>query len=235
MSCDQLIEPGRKHLGLCIRCRGRLTPISGDRCPGCCRPLFGFRIPEGFCCSSCRKRPPSHDRLLALWVFRSPIDSVIHGLKFERLEFLGQALATEMACHLRRAGIEADLVTWVPLHWRRKLVRGYNQAECIARPLARALDLPARRLLRKTRATPAQASLGLRARTSNLGDSMTAHRSAKVDGLRLLVIDDVATTGSTLRAAAGALREAGAAEITALVAARTAGPEEPTARNGPIC
>jgi ComF family protein len=149
-------------------------------------------------------------------------------LKFGRLEYLGEHVAVEMAARLRSEDLEADVVVWVPLHWRRYLGRGYNQAERIARPLGHALGLPVRRALVRRRATPAQTSLARAERAANLRGSMRARLD--LSGQRVLLVDDVFTTGSTMRAAAASLGDAGATRITALVAARTPGAEEVYAR-----
>lgn len=230
LACERLVRGGRHYIGLCVRCRGRLTPLAGERCDGCGRPLRGFDLPHGYRCGSCRQSPPAFDRLIALWVFKPPLDSVIHGLKFQRLEYLGRHLAREMAIRLRIENARADLVAWIPLHWRRYLSRGYNQAERIARPLARELRIQARPTLARVRATPAQTSLAREQRAANVRGALRARRRARLDGRRILLVDDVTTTGSTFHAAAGALRAAGAAEITAVAAGRTPGNDEPYAR-----
>ncbi len=230
LACERLIPGGRHFLGLCVRCRGRLSPLGRDRCGGCGRPLAGARLPTGYRCGPCRMSPRAYDRLIALWAFRPPLDSVIHGLKFQRLEYLGRHLAHEMAAWLRAEALEADLAVWIPMHWGRYLSRGYNQAERIARPLARALAIPARRALTRIRATPPQTSLTRAERSANVRGAVRARRRARVAGRRVLLVDDVTTTGSTLDAGAGALRAAGAAEVTAIAAARTPGSEEPRPR-----
>lgn len=230
LGCERLIRGGRHYIGLCGCCRGRLTPLGGDRCGGCGRPLRGVNLPVDYRCGSCRRSPRAYDRLIALWVFKPPMDSVIHGLKFQRLDYLGRHLAREMAARVRTEVDMADLVVWIPLHWRRYLSRGYNQAERIARPLAGQMALAARPVLARTRATPAQTSLARERREANVRGALRVRRRARVVGKRILLVDDVTTTGSTLQAAAVSLRSAGAARITAVTAARTPGTDEPYAR-----
>ncbi len=230
LGCDRLVPDGRHYIGLCARCRGRLSRLGTNRCSGCGRPLWGAHLPPGYRCGACRRQPKAFDRLIALWAFKPPMDSVIHGLKFQRLEYLGRHLAREMAARWRAERLDADLVAWIPLHWQRYLGRGYNQAERIARPLARELELPTCRVLARTRATPHQTALARAQREDNVRGSVRARRPARVAGRRVLLVDDVATTGATLDAGAAALRAAGAAEISALTAARTPGGDEPYAR-----
>jgi ComF family protein len=162
--------------------------------------------------------------MLALWAYGPPLDSVVQALKFRRLDYLGRHLATALAAELgsKLEGFAPiDRVVPVPLHWRRRLTRGYNQAERIARPLASLLGLPFDPLLSRGRATPPQSLLGRTQRLANLRRAFRVPRSREIQGLHLLLVDDVATTGATLDAAAETLKKAGAAAVTALVAGRT--------------
>ncbi len=227
LACNRDTEGSRAFLGLCVRCSGRLRPLSGSRCPLCARALPG-PAPPGYRCGACRRRPAPFDRLVALWSYDRPLDRVIRALKFEGLDYLGRHIGEALAERLRVAAPAAELAVAVPLHWRRQLARGYNQAERIAAPLASGLGLPLVPALRRVRATPPQARLPRRERARNLGRAFRARRGPLLAGRSLLLVDDVITTGATLRAAAAALRRAGAAEITVATAARTPSPEEAT-------
>jgi ComF family protein len=207
-------------LGLCAPCRGKLASLR-KACAICAGPLEAFEPPAGYPCSACRERPPAFDRLLALWIYRPPLDAVVQGLKFRRLDYLGRHLAAALMDGLGEALDGFDAIIPVPLHWQRRLVRGYNQAERIASPLAARLGLPLIPALRRTHRTSPQTSLGKADRLANLRQAFRVPRPGRVRGLRLLLVDDVATTGATLDMAAAALRRAGAAGITAVVAART--------------
>lgn len=110
----------------------------------------------------------------------------------------------------------ADAVVPVPLHWRRQWRRGFNQAD----ELARHLGLPIAHVLRRTRATASQADLPAARRHANVRDAFSMRRWARVSGLRLVLVDDVCTTGATLDACARVLRHAGAADVRAVTAAR---------------
>lgn len=224
------------RLGLCALCLRRLVPPPGPGCRTCGVPL-GDRavgpVDHDLQCGACRERPPDFERLLAAFLYRPPGDAVIRGLKFGRLEYLGAELARELAPLVVRilAGPQAaappiDRVIALPLHWTRRLVRGYNQAERIARPLAAVCGLRYDPALRRAHWTPAQTSLERSARQRSQRRGFRLAAGADVAGASVLLVDDVMTTGATLRAAAGALRRGGARRVIAAVAARTPGPRE---------
>lgn len=231
LGCDRPIGGERPLLGLCVPCRGRLRRCAG-RCAGCGRPIPGADPPAGFLCGGCRRRRPTYDELQPLYLYRPPLEAVVHQLKFGGLWYLGRHIASLLAERLSPRLRDTDLVVPVPLHWRRRLVRGYNQAEEIARPLARRLDKPFTRSLVRIRATVPQASLGREARLSNLEGAFAPRVRAEIAGRAVLLIDDVATTGRTLDAAAAALKSAGAARVTAAVLARAAPGELPARPTG---
>jgi ComF family protein len=211
----------RAPLGLCAGCRSRLAPLPSAACAVCAALLEAFEPPPGYRCGACRERPPAYERLLALWLYRDPLDAVVQALKFNRLDYLGRHLAVALGDGLGERLDGFDAVVPVPLHWRRWLARGYNQAERIARPLAGRLGLPLLPALRRSRPTRAQTSLGRTGRAANLRGAFRVPRPERVRGLRLLLVDDVATTGATLDAAAAALLRAGADGVTAVVVGRT--------------
>jgi len=176
----------------------------------------------------CLGDPPPWRRLHALWLYREPLDAVIAGLKFRGLDYLGAKVARR-ALGSRRADLEGfDAVVPVPLGWGRRLGRGYNQAERIGRPLARALGIAFLPALRRAGwARPRQLGLGRRQRLRLVGaGAMRTRRGARFAGSNLLLVDDVLTTGATARAATEVLRAAGASEVEVLVAGLTP-PEGP--------
>jgi len=197
------------------------VPLPREACAVCAGLLGAFEPPPGYRCGACRERPPAYERLLALWLYRDPLDAVIQALKFGRLDYLGRHLAVKLHEGLGGQLGGYDGVVPVPLHWWRWISRGYNQAERIARPLAARLGVPLVQVLHRSRPTRAQTSLGRSARATNLRSAFAVPRPKRVRGLRLLLVDDVATTGATLDAAAKALMRAGADSVTAVVAART--------------
>src|SRR6202035_3135912 len=136
---------------------------------------------------------------------------------------LGVWFARRLAGLVERQAQEfaADVVVPVPLHLGRLRERGYNQAELIAKPLARLLGIPFRSyLLVRTRPRPNQLRLTRRERWETVRGAYATHKMAQVDKLRVLLVDDVFTTGASLDACSRALKEAGAAQVVGLTVAR---------------
>jgi ComF family protein len=206
LSCHRVEGVSSLTLGLCGRCHRELD-FQSKSTNGAFNPC-----------------PSALDDLLSRWTYAPPFDAVIHALKFGRLEFLGEDLADGLHDELLEAKeLEVDVVVPIPLHWHRRLARGYNQAEAIARPLADRLDRPMVSALRRRRATRPQAQLGKHQRGTNMSRAFrlrTSH-SVAIVGRRVLLVDDVVTTGATLQAAAECLRQAGSDSILGLVAGRT--------------
>ncbi|EKS9795252.1 MULTISPECIES: ComF family protein [Burkholderia] len=185
-------------------------------------PLRGARV-TAYRCDACRTAPPPFDATLALADYRAPLDGLARGLKFHRQ----LALGTEFAARLARLIDDTlgaggfDLVAPVPLSHRRLVARGYNQAWAIARPLARRLGVRADAvLLARVADTAPQSRLDRHARRDNVMAAFAV--AGGVAGRHVALVDDVMTSGATLAAAAHALKAAGAARVTNLVALRTA-------------
>ena len=214
-------------LGLCEGCRLRLpSPPASDRC-ALCGNAIPTRPSDPWLCVSCARRPPAFDGLIAAWSYRPPIDEVVRRLKYGRLEWVAEDLAAGIASALADERSGHDYVSSVPLHWRRRLERGYDQAALIAAGVARRTGLPYRPTLIRVRATPPQAARSARDRRANVRDAFRCRvrLASQIHQARILLVDDVATTGATLDAASRALKGAGAARVTGLVAAQVPRPE----------
>jgi ComF family protein len=141
---------------------------------------------------------------------------LIHLYKYGRIRTLARPLSDFLA-HALPLDERFDCIVPVPLHWRRRWKRGFNQSEFLARALARRSGIPMVKALARSRSTKAQAGLSNHARRQNV---MKAFRARPVPGKRILLIDDVMTTGATATACALALKRAGAARVALLTVAR---------------
>ncbi len=160
--------------------------------------------------------PPPLARLSAGLLYESAARSLVLGLKLRGLRCHGPPLADAMCRSAWRDGVAGDLVTWVPGNRAEARRRGYDHAEVLARLVAVRLGLPARRLLRLNAPKADQTTLTRAQRRENPKDAFLARR---VHG-RVVLVDDVMTTGATIWACAGALRRAGAATVEGLVGCR---------------
>src|SRR3954469_8346984 len=134
LGCGRPLPAAGAALGLCAACRASLVPIPRQTCASCLRPLAAHALPAGYRCGPCRQSPPAFDRLVALWSYRPPLDAVVRGLKFGRLDYLGRHLAAALAAELSPRLAGCDQVVPVPLHWRGRLARGDKPAERVAPP-----------------------------------------------------------------------------------------------------
>jgi ComF family protein len=153
-------------------------------------------------------------------VFDLPIQNGLHTIKYRGNTSLGEALAIQMVDFVRSLAWEVDLVIPVPLGKKRLQQRGYNQVALVAEPLAYHLDWTYRpQALRKARETRSQVGLNHSQRHENVQDAYQADPGA-VKQSSILLMDDVATTGSTIAACTAALKSAGAREVYAITVAR---------------
>ncbi len=164
--------------------------------------------------------PPSFDRARSFGTYEGDLRRLIHLMKYDGMRPLAKRLGRLMAA--TAADFEAvDYLVPVPLYRRRRWSRGFNQAALLAAAMAEATGIPARGgLLRRTRATESQAGLSNHQRRANVTGAFSTPRPREVRGRRILLIDDVMTTGATLEACAKALKRAGAQYVGAVTSAR---------------
>ena len=162
--------------------------------------------------------PGIFERSIAMLHYSFPVDVAIKALKFDRKLFYGPAFSEVLCSAEDLLPDEIDAVLPVPLHWRRKAYRGFNQATEIAKPLADLLDVPLVRGLRRSRATPFQSGLDSKERARNLRNAFKAIRP--VSHAHVLVVDDVVTTGATIRAVAKTLLGNGVRHVSSLAVAQ---------------
>jgi ComF family protein len=139
--------------------------------------------------------------------------------KYSRIPTLSAPLSDLLIAALPREE-RFDRIVPVPLHWRRRWERGFNQSELLAKTLSRRTGIPVLHALRRSRSTEAQAGLSNTGRRQNVAGAFRSRSTGKSSGARILLIDDVMTTGSTAAACAGELKRAGAARVVLLTVAR---------------
>jgi ComF family protein len=215
-----------RQVPLCLECE-REMPVNQHCCARCAIPLPAIaKSTTARLCGSCLHTPPPFDRVIAPWLYDEYFAHLIHQWKFRRDRRLTTLLA---ALWQQRAELQSpiDLLVPVPLHWRRRWRRGFNQSELLCRQLratcpALKSSKLAHRLVRRRRATAAQTGMSARQRASNLKGAFTV--SMPCDNLRIAIVDDVFTTGATAAAVADALATAGASYIEVWCLARTPSP-----------
>jgi competence protein ComFC len=209
--CGGCKKPGSRW---CSDCQQKVLLINSPVCEICGVPENVSRI-----CTVCQKEKPRYSMLRSWAVFVSPVQDALHRLKYRRDIGLGDALAAQMVEFVHRLDWPIDMIIPIPLGRKRLNERGYNQVGLVARPLAMALGLEyASRELRRRRETRSQVGLSKTARLENVRDAFVAGQ--QVRGKTVLVVDDVATTGSTLSSAADAFFESGAKDVYGLTVAR---------------
>lgn len=208
--------PGCGHLGdlFCLACQARIEPLPASSCLRCGGPTAAPGL-----CETCRDTASHLDAIYAAAVFAHPLRDAIHELKYNHGRALAVPLGRYMAAVWRERGLAADMIMPVPLHRGRQAERGYNQAALLARVLAAEIGVPIEeRLLTRQRATAHQVGLGLADRKRNVADAFACQ--GDLAGRRVMLIDDVATTGATLEACAAVLRSADAGSVAAFTLAR---------------
>jgi len=206
---------GKSGYRWCPDCQKNVLPVSDPKCDLCGLPQETQGV-----CASCRQEPASYQALRSWLVFEGSIRKAVHRVKYRRDLGLGDSLATQMLPYLTSLDWPIDIVTPVPLGKKRYRQRGYNQVGLIARPLALAQGWDyAPRVLRRARETISQVGLSASERKRNVRGAFVAD-SQRVRDRRILIMDDVVTTGATLAACAQALMGGGAREVYALTVAR---------------
>ena len=212
-----------RDIDLCVECE-RAFERNERACPVCAAPAPAVSAADApGVCGSCLAAPPPWTRTVAPFAYSRPLATVVEGLKsgngLLQARILGTLLAAAVRGRYREDALPPALVA-VPLTRKRLRQRGFNQAELLAGVAARELGLRRlRRHLTRVRGAPPQRTLARAERLRNVRGAFAVRRPLPVP--RVALIDDVTTTGATVRAAVQALRKAGAEEVDVWVAART--------------
>jgi competence protein ComFC len=207
---------------LCNQCEAKTVRIVAPFCQKCSEPFEGS-ITSEFTCANCAHRTIHFDAAVSAYRGRGMVREIIHEFKYARQIHLRRLVARWLHAALddeRLRGRRFDVVVPVPLHATRLRERGFNQASLLAALLSAQTSIPSKPLLDRIRYTTTQTALDRSERMENLHDAFRLRKNADVRGLRVLLIDDVLTTGSTLSECARVLKRAGALSVHAATAAR---------------
>jgi ComF family protein len=205
----------------CASCWSSLPRIDRAKCRSCALPLpYAGDDTGADICIGCIATPLPLEWCEAWGEYRGTLERLLHALKFERHDFLDDALASLLEEALRARGdLAFDAIVSVPMARAKQRRRGYNQAELLGRALSRRMHIARdSRLLSRRASRFTQSKLSKEARAANVRSVF--HASPRVQKRSILIVDDICTTGETLRACASALLGAGASRVCAVVVAK---------------
>ncbi len=214
-----MVAPGEY---LCEECDAKATRIAPPFCAKCSEPFEGA-ITSTFTCANCAHRTIPFDAAVAAYRGRGIVRRIIHDFKYGRQIHLRHLVGRWLCAALddpRLRGRRFDVIIPVPLHPTRKRERGFNQASLLAELLSAQISIQSQPLLERIRYTTTQTALDRAERMENLHNAFRLRKNMNVRGLRVLLIDDVLTTGSTLSECARVLKDAGVISVHAATAAR---------------
>lgn len=198
----------------CQACFEKTELISGYKCDKCGRATLS---PKGEC-DSCRGKHEV-DKSRSVFVYGGSIASAIRKLKYSSAKYLAEVLAPYLKTACIAEFFAPDVIGFIPMTERAEYERGYNQSRLLAEELGKLLDCSVEELLVKTKETENQASLGYEERMKNLKGSFKATEKKPIKDKRVLLVDDVLTTGATSDEAASVLKKAGAKSVYLLTLA----------------
>jgi len=216
--CVTCLSSQARH-GLCADCREDL-PVNRWHCHACALPL-PFAIP-GMLCGECQALPPAFSRAVIPWRYQFPVDGMIARYKYHGQRKFVRPLLNDFTRHIEQAVLpenRPEVIIPVPMHWRRRWARGFNQSADIAESVGAALGIPvATGLAQRTRRVQAQRGLNRAGRLANLQGVFEVCGTVPE---RVAIVDDVVTTGATVRVLARCLIQAGARDVQVWALART--------------
>ncbi|MDO8673796.1 MAG: ComF family protein, partial [Dehalococcoidia bacterium] len=237
---DTLFPPscigcGKSGALICPKCEGSLPRHLQPFCSLCTKPLPRIHTVSGQprLCARCVRSPLAIDGIRSAFIYDGAIRAGILSLKYKGVRSLAEPLGKQLGSYLTNNSLPADVIVPVPLHPRRMRERGYNQSALLARRVSEMSGLTILdKALARIKDTPAQVrSASAEERRQNVQGAFQALAEA-VKGARILVVDDVCTTGSTLEACSLALRAAGAKSVWGLTLAREGDGEGPRGKEG---
>lgn len=220
--CAVCSNPVEQSEYLCSTCNQNAPRIRPPFCAKCSEPFPGA-ITESFACANCSHRTLYFDTAVSAYRSRGIVRKVVHDFKYGKQTHLQHPIADWLVETLddpRLHGRTFDAIVPVPLHPARKRERGFNQAELLANLLSARAGIPCRPVMQRIRYTTTQTAFDRTERMQNLHEAFRLRKNSDVRGLRVLLIDDILTTGSTLSECARVLKTGGALSVHAATAAR---------------
>jgi ComF family protein len=210
------------RIPVCGDCLRRPAAIAADYyCVDCKTPFLNrFPLDEKGRCSLCRLGLTGFDTVYTFGSYEDTLRELIHLFKYNQVRPLARPLGALLARAIPREH-RFDLIIPMPLHWKKRWSRGYNQSELLAREVSRRWGVPVSKTVRRVKTTAPQAGLSNSKRRLNVRGAFRITKGANLKGLRVLLIDDVLTTGATAGACASVLKRAGASHVAVAAVART--------------
>ncbi|MBN1917553.1 MAG: ComF family protein [Verrucomicrobia bacterium] len=219
--CGADLESGPSSV-LCNVHRREVILVEDPMCERCGAKMFAQATGE-LLCAECRSTTRHFDRAFSATIYNDPMKALVHRYKYGLRQYLARPFAAWMIEFARRHIDTANLdsLVPVPLHWRRFQYRGFNQAAALAQAVGRGFGLPVvKHVLRRLRHTTPQVQLGPSERRENMKDAFAVRRAERIKGKRIILVDDVYTTGATINECARVLKKAGAASVVAFTLTR---------------
>lgn len=217
LCCADVVE---KHGQVCAACWQEIKFIGKYHCKKCNLP-FDFDMGKDALCQACNAQKPRYTKALSVCEYEGAGKRLSSRLKFQDKTNLAPYMAKMMAKRAQKIRGKIDIIAAVPLHYRRKYMRKYNQSALLAKSVADEMKLNYEPfLLRRIKATKQQTRLSFRERHKNVEGAFCLDAKIDVMGKNIILVDDVMTTGATLNACAAALKSAGAKRVYALTFAR---------------
>jgi ComF family protein len=209
------------RIPVCPSCLNEPKPFLAEHfCVDCRAPfLNAFPLDEHGRCALCRNGLAGFDAAYSYGEYEGSLRKLIHVFKYGGVTPLAAEFGRLLSSALPREQ-NFDVIVPLPLHWRKRLERGFNQSEMLAKSVSRRTGIPVARALRRRKHTDSQAGLTRAQRRTNVAGAFEVSRGEVIHGRHVLLIDDVLTTGATVSACSAVLKKAGAKRVTVLTLAR---------------
>ncbi len=205
---------------ICVECKEKIKPLTPPLCRLCSREM---REKDTYICNNCLKKKVSYDRVISCFIYDEPLKNLIHLAKYKYYDYIMKFLSLMMIKHISKLNFsfaDYNLIVSVPSHPLRLREREYNQSIILAENASKFLKIPFKNgIIYCKKYRPSQSSLKKETRLKNVKNNFSVKED--LTGKNIIIVDDVATTGSTLSECAKALKERGANKVLGLTLAKT--------------